>query len=128
MMYQSCGKCEACLARLASARSIKVGVQASLSKHVMFLTLTYDTYHVPKCKIYYNGDKSYRLVVKPRVKDYFYETRKDGSKKEIDRSDNGSHWGLSGDNNEWALGEDQDFAEIDNLLHREARKLGIKII
>ena len=79
-MYQSCGKCEACLTRLASARSIKVGVQASLSKHVMFLTLTYDTYHVPKCKIYYNGDKSYRLVVKPRVKDYFYETRKDGSK------------------------------------------------
>lgn len=81
MMYQSCGKCEACLARLASARSIKVGVQASLSKYVMFVTLTYDTYHVPKCKIYYNGDKNYRLVVKPRVKDYFYETKEDGSRR-----------------------------------------------
>ena len=80
MMYQSCGKCEACLTRLASARSIKVGVQASLSKYTMFVTLTYDTYHVPKCKIYYNGDKNYRLVVKPRVKNYFYEERKDGSK------------------------------------------------
>ena len=56
--------------------------------------------------------------------------RKDlkGYKKEIDSNDNGSHWGLSGDNNEWALGEDQDFGEINNLLHREARKLGIKII
>lgn len=80
MMYQSCGKCEACLSRLASARSIKVGLQASLSKYTMFVTLTYDTYHVPKCKIYYNGDKNYRLVVKPRVKDYFFETREDGSK------------------------------------------------
>lgn len=80
MMYQSCGKCEACLTRLASARSIKVGVQASLSKYTMFVTLTYDTYHVPKCKIYYNGDKKYCLVVKPRVKNYFYEERKDGSK------------------------------------------------
>lgn len=80
MMYQSCGKCEACLTRLASARSIKVGVQASLSKYTMFVTLTYDTYHVPKCKIYYNGDKNYRLVVKPRVKNYFYEERQDGSK------------------------------------------------
>lgn len=79
-MYQSCGKCEACLTRLASARSIKVGVQASLSKYTMFVTLTYDTYHVPKCKIYYNGDKNYRLVVKPRVKNYFYEERQDGSK------------------------------------------------
>lgn len=81
MMYQSCGKCEACLSRLASARSIKVGVQASLSKYVMFVTLTYDTYHVPKCKIYSNGDNNYVLVVKPRVKDYFYYETSDGQKR-----------------------------------------------
>lgn len=56
--------------------------------------------------------------------------RKDlkGYKKEIDSNDNGSHWGISGDNNEWALGETQDFGEINNILYREARKLGIKII
>lgn len=59
------------------------------------------------------------------------EYRKDekGYKKSIKASDNGSGDGLSGDNNQWALDEEsQDWLEIDNLLHKEARKLGIKVI
>ncbi|WP_087546738.1 hypothetical protein [Acinetobacter sp. WCHA39] len=56
--------------------------------------------------------------------------RKDlkGYKKEIVKNDNGSCEGLSGDNNDWALDEENpDWANINDLLHREARKLGIKI-
>lgn len=56
--------------------------------------------------------------------------RKDGNgcTKQIDRNDCGSNEGLSFDNNEWALNEDNDFAEINDLMFKEAKKLGIKII
>ena len=46
----------------------------------------------------------------------------------INSNDTGSSEGLSSDNNEWALGEDQDFGEINDLLISEAKKLNIEII
>ena len=54
--------------------------------------------------------------------------RKDGNgfTKKIDRNDNGSSWGVCGDTNEWAAIEG-DYTEVNEMLHREARKLGIKI-
>lgn len=51
-MYQPCGKCEACLTRKASSRSMRVSLQASISKYTFFVTLTYNTKFVPKAKIY----------------------------------------------------------------------------
>ena len=79
MMYQSCGKCDACLTRIASARSIRVSLQASLSKYCYFITLTYDTRFVPKARIYSNGNNCYAFVIKPRDKKFFTYKSKDGS-------------------------------------------------
>lgn len=79
IMYQSCGKCDACLSRLASAKSIRVSMQASLSKYCYFVTLTYDTRFVPKARIFSNGDGNYAFVVKPRDPKYFTYKSKDGS-------------------------------------------------
>ena len=58
------------------------------------------------------------------------QLRKDekGYKKSIKADDNGSSEGLSGDNNDWALDEENpNWVNINDLLHKEARKLGIKI-
>lgn len=79
MMYQSCGKCDACLTRMASAKSIRVSLQASLSKYCYFVTLTYDTRFVPKARIYSNGNNHYAFVIKPRDKKFFTYKSKDGS-------------------------------------------------
>ena len=79
MMYQSCGKCDACLTRIASAKSIRVSLQASLSKYCYFITLTYDTRFVPKARIYSNGNNHYAFVIKPRDKKFFTYKSKDGS-------------------------------------------------
>jgi len=56
--------------------------------------------------------------------------RRDGNGyiKQIDRSDCGSDEGVSYDVNNWALGDDVGFNDIEELLFKEARKVGIRIV
>lgn len=72
MMYQPCGVCPACLTRIASARSMRVSLQASISKYSYMVNLSYDTTYVPKCKIRKvsedPNDHNYVLYTLPRKK------------------------------------------------------------
>lgn len=56
------------------------------------------------------------------------EGARGGYVKKINKDDCGSNEGLSYDNNEWAIGEDGDFSEINQMMFKEARKLGIKVV
>lgn len=72
MMYQPCGVCPACLTRIASARSMRVSLQASISKYSYMVSLSYNTTYVPKCKIRKvsedPSDREYVLYSLPRKK------------------------------------------------------------
>lgn len=72
MMYQPCGVCPACLTRIASARSMRVNLQASISKYSYMVNLSYNTTYVPKYKIRKVSedpdDDSYVLYTLPREK------------------------------------------------------------
>ena len=72
MMYQPCGVCPACLTRISSARSMRVSLQASISKYSYMVNLSYNTTYVPKCKIRKVSedpdDRNYILYTLPRKK------------------------------------------------------------
>lgn len=72
MMYQPCGVCPACLTRISSARSMRVSLQASISKYSYMINLSYNTTYVPKCKIRKVSedpdDHDYILYTLPRKK------------------------------------------------------------
>lgn len=72
MMYQPCGVCPACLTRISSARSMRVSLQASISKYSYMISLSYNTTYVPKYKIRKVSedpdDHSYVLYTLPRKK------------------------------------------------------------
>lgn len=69
----------------------------------------------------FEGEKSIQCCLKQGQKGKYL--------RQIDRSNNGSSEGLSGDNNRWALDpETLDWSQIDSILHKEARIMGIKII
>lgn len=72
VMYQPCGVCPACLTRIASARSMRVSLQASISKYSYMVNLSYNTTYVPKCKIRKvsedPNDNDYVLYTLPRKK------------------------------------------------------------
>lgn len=72
LMYQPCGVCPACLTRIASVRSMRVSLQASISKYSYMISLSYNTTYVPKCKIQKvskdPNDDNYILYSIPRKK------------------------------------------------------------
>lgn len=48
IMYQPCGECPACLTRKASARSMRLSLQSSISKYTFMIDPTYSQKYVPK--------------------------------------------------------------------------------
>lgn len=52
IMYQPCGECPACLTRKASARSMRLSLQSSISKYTFMIDPTYTQKYVPKYQIF----------------------------------------------------------------------------
>ena len=77
-MVVPCGHCSACLNNKSAEMVQRLDIESSMSKYVVFATLTFDNAHLPKLKVLdnclYDTDSSHVAPGRPRISFNIEET------------------------------------------------------